>query len=210
MGDPKKRKKAYQKPRKSFQKENIVKERETKQIYGLKNKKEYYRAESVIRTKRKTARTLLALDLEQRLRREKELLDSLIKQGILRGKPTLEDVLVLTPESILERRLQTIIWRKGLANTAKQARQFIVHGHISVNGKKIDKPNYLVKIDEENNIKYYKKDLLLEHKKHEKTEDTKKESGSDELKKEFEEVKEDQVKEKTKNGEENKKVEDNN
>ena len=207
MGDPKKRKKVYQKPRKSFQKENIVKERETKQIYGLKNKKEYYRAESIIRTKRKTARTLLALDLEQRLRREKELLDSLIKQGILRGTPTLEDVLVLTPESILERRLQTIVWRKGLANTAKQARQFIVHGHVSVNGNKIDKPNYLVKVDEENNIKYYKKELLLEHKKHEKPQETKDESETSKLQKDFEEVKENQAKDESKNGEENKKEE---
>lgn len=190
MGDPKKRKKNYQKPRKSFQKEKIIAERDTKQLYGLKNKKEYYRAESAIRTKRATARKLLALDLEQRILREKELLDSLIKQGILNGKPTLEDVLVLSPQALLERRLQTIVWRKGLANTAKQARQFIVHGHIAVNGKKINKPNYLVKADEENNIKYYKKELIIENKKHEKITTEKSESKSSELKKEFEEVKE--------------------
>ncbi len=188
MGDPKKRKKAYQRPRKSFQKEKIMKEKDTKDIYGLKNKKEYYRAESLIRTKRATARKLLALDLEQRLRREKELLDSLIKQGILSGKPTLEDVLVLTPESILERRLQTIVWRKGLANTAKQARQFIVHGHIGINQNKVDKPSYLVKTNEEAGIKYYKKELILEQKAHVKvTEKT--ESKTDQIKKDFEEVK---------------------
>lgn len=198
MGDPKKRKKNYQKPRKSFQKEKIIAERDTKQLYGLKNKKEYYRAESAIRTKRATARKLLALDLEQRILREKELLDSLIKQGILNGKPTLEDVLVLSPQALLERRLQTIVWRKGLANTAKQARQFIVHGHIAVNGKKINKPNYLVKADEENNIKYYKKELIIENKKHEKITTEKSESKSSELKKEFEEVKEPEEKKEVK------------
>lgn len=187
MGDPRKRRKIYQKPRKAFQKEKITKEREAKEIYGLKNKREYYKAESIIRLKRATARKLLALDLEQRLKREKELLDSLIRQGILTKKPTLEDVLVLTPEALLERRLQTIVWRKGLANTAKQARQFIVHGHIGINSNKVDKPGYLVKTEEEATIKYYKKELILEHKSHAKVEE-KKEDVTQKIKEDFEEV----------------------
>ena len=162
MGDPKKRRKSYQKPRKAFQKERIVKEKEQKEVFGLKNKREFYKAESVIRSKRANARALLALGLEDRLRREKELLDSLKRQGILRGEPTLEDVLMLTPEAQLERRLQTIVWRKGLANTARQARQFIVHGHIAINGKKVDRPGYLVRVDEEKSIRFHKKQLILE------------------------------------------------
>lgn len=188
MGDPKKRRKAYQRPRKSFQKERIVSEKEAKESYGLKNKREYFRAESVIRTKRATARKLLALDLEQRLKREKELLDSLVRQGILNGKPTLEDVLVLTPEALLERRLQTIVWRKGLANTAKQARQFITHGHIQVNGTKVNKPGYLVRSSDEGSIKYHKQEMILEHKVHEKKGEEK-ESKDREIRKDFEEVK---------------------
>ncbi len=195
MGDPKKRRKAYQKPRKAFQKERIEKEKGTKEIYGIKNKREFYRAESLIRSKRATARKLLALDLEQRLKREKELLDSLIKQGILRGKPTLEDVLVLTPEALLERRLQTIVWRKGLSNTAKQARQFIVHGHIGIDGNKVDKPGYLVKSSEEATIKYYKKELILEHKSHAKIETDKKDDVTQKIKKDFEEIKADESEE---------------
>jgi small subunit ribosomal protein S4 len=165
MGDPKKLRKAYQAPRKSFQKERIEKERGSKKEYGLKNTRELYRAEAVIRGKRANARKLLALSLEQRLKREKELLDALKKAGILRGSPTLEDVLTLTSEALLERRLQTIVWRKGLANTAKQARQFIVHGHIAIDGKKVDKPSYLVTADDEAKVAYFKHEMILEHKK---------------------------------------------
>lgn len=165
MGDPKKRRKSYQTPRKAFSKERIEKERETKKTYGLKNTRELYRADSLIRQKRKNARNLLALGLEQRLKREKELLDSLKNTGILRGNPTLEDVLTLTGEALLERRLQTIVWRKGLANTAKQARQFITHGHISVDGEKVNKPSYIVSAEEENKIAYHKQEMILNQKK---------------------------------------------
>lgn len=194
MGDPKKRRKEYQKPRKAFQKERIEKERETKTAYGLKNKKEFYRAESIIRNKRAIARKLLALGLEQRLKREKEVLDSLKRTGILRGNPTLEDVLTLSPEALLERRLQTIVWRKGLANTSKQARQFIVHGHISINGEKVNKPNYIVTSDEENNVAYFGKEMFFEQKK-QKVSKVKKEEKKNELQEAFEEAKPEDVKE---------------
>jgi small subunit ribosomal protein S4 len=186
MGDPKKVKRKYSRPRKSFQKENIVKERELKNLYGLKNKKEYYIAETMIRSKRATARKLLALDLETRLKREEELLNSLKRIGILEKNPTLDDVLTLTAESILERRLQTIAWRKGLANTPKQARQFITHGHIAINGKKVDKPSYLVTNEEENTIKYYGKEMQIESKKHFKE----KKENINEVKEKFEEMEE--------------------
>jgi small subunit ribosomal protein S4 len=187
MGDPKKNRKEYSKPRKSFQKERILKEKEVKELYGLKNKKEFYRAESIVRAQRATARKLLALNLDVRILKEKELLDSLKRIGILRKTPTLEDVLVLTAEALLERRLQTIVWRKGLANTTKQARQFITHGHIAINQNKVDKPSYLVTADEENTITYFGKELQLVTKKHEKV--TKVEEQS-KLKSEFEEIKE--------------------
>lgn len=189
MGDPKKKRKQYERPRRSFQKERIEKERELKKTYGLKNKRELYRAETIIRTKRGTARKLLAFALENRLKREKELLDSLKKIGILRGSPTLDDVLVLTPEAMLERRLQTIVWRKGLANTHKQARQFIVHGHIAINNKKVDKPGYIVTADEENNISWYGNEMMFEQKKNSKKKDAKKSEKDDEMKKAFEEAK---------------------
>ncbi|VVB76393.1 30S ribosomal protein S4 [uncultured archaeon] len=189
MGDPRKKRKQYEKPRKAFQKERIEKEREMKKVYGLKNKKELYRAETIVRTKRGTARKLLALSLENRLRREKELLDSLKKVGILTGSPTLDDVLVLTPEALLERRLQTLVWRKGMANTLKQSRQFIVHGHIAVNGKKIDRPSYIVEADEESKISWYGDEVMFEQKKHAAKKGPKAAEKENELKKQFEEAK---------------------
>ncbi|MFA6268679.1 MAG: 30S ribosomal protein S4 [archaeon] len=200
MGDPKKKRKQFNRPRKSFQKERIEKERVQKKLYGLKNKKELFRAETTIRAKRATARKLLALGLENRLKREKELLDSLKRVGILRATPALDDVLVLTPETLLERRLQTIVWRKGLANTSKQARQFIVHGHIAINGKKVDRPSYIVLADEEDKITWYKNEIMFESKKssNKKAIKGKEEAKESELKKEFEEAKPQEAKEETK------------
>ncbi|MFA6065431.1 MAG: 30S ribosomal protein S4 [archaeon] len=191
MGDPRKKRKQYQTPRKAFQKERIEKERDLKKVYGLKNKRELYRAETIIRSKRATARKLLALGLENRLKREKELLDSMKKMGILNASPSLDDVLVLTPETLLERRLQTIVWRKGLANTPKQARQFIVHGHVAINGKRVDKPSYIVQADEENKVTWYGKEMMFEMKKqsNKKAVKGKPEEKENELKKEFEDAK---------------------
>lgn len=188
MGDPKKRKKSYDTPKKPWEKERIEKERETKTTYGLKNKKEIYKAQTILRHKRATAKKLLALNLERRLKREKELLDSLIKIGILTGKPSLEDVLTLTEEALLERRLQTIVLRKGLANTSKQARQFITHGHIAINGRKVDRPSYIVTAADEATVAYHKEPMEITPKKtkevKQKTDEKKKEMKDD-----FEEAK---------------------
>ena len=66
----------------------------------------------------------------------------------------LDDILTLDVNTILERRLQTIVYRSGLANTIKQARQFVVHGHISLNGHCVDVPSYKVKVEEESSLQY--------------------------------------------------------
>jgi small subunit ribosomal protein S4 len=115
-------------------------------------------------------------------------LDSLIKIGILSGKPSLEDVLTLTETALLERRLQTIVLRKGLANTPTQSRQFITHGHIGIEGKKVDKPSYLVTTEEEGKIAYYGTPMELETKKVEEKKPITAEK-KDELKEAFEEAK---------------------
>ncbi len=185
MGDPKKRKKRYDTPRKPFEKERFDAEKKTVEEYGLKNKRELYKAETELKKKRATARKLLALELEQRLKREKELLDSLRAIGILSEKATLEDVLTLNVEALLERRLQTIVLRKGLATTPKQARQFITHGHIEINGKKTDRPGFIVKKENEGKIKYHGNEMMIEH----KTIITKKKKEEEnEIRKKFEEV----------------------
>jgi small subunit ribosomal protein S4 len=47
--------------------------------------------------------------------------------------------------SLLERRLDNIVYRLGLAPTLLAARQLVVHGHILVNGRKVDRPSYAIK-----------------------------------------------------------------
>lgn len=50
---------------------------------------------------------------------------------------------------LLERRLDNVVFRLGIASTRRQARQFVGHGHILVNGKRVDIPSYRVKIGDE-------------------------------------------------------------
>ncbi len=58
--------------------------------------------------------------------------------------PTGENLIIM-----LERRLDNAVWRMGLASSRAQARQIILHGHIKVNGHKVNIPSYLVRVGEE-------------------------------------------------------------
>src|SRR3989344_4015682 len=174
MGDIRKPRKQYKQPRKRWDKVRIESDKKLKKIYGLKNTRELRRFETILRKKRSNAKKLLALPLETRIGREKELIKSLNKYGMLPLDAKLDDVLGLNLENILEKRLQTVVWRKDLAKTVMQARQFIVHGHIAICGKKIDAPGYLVKADDADNIGYYKGPLELEPPKPDKKADMKK------------------------------------
>jgi len=178
MGDPRKTVRQYQNPKKRWDKKRIEEEKKLTEFYGLKNKKEIRMLESVLRRKRTTARGLLAMDAERRSHEEKELFESIKKMGIMQGKIKLDDILGLSPREFLERRFATIVWRKGLASTAKQARQFIVHGHIAIGDRKVTIPGYLVSADEESQIQYFGKPMELASKKETK----------DSLKKKFEDL----------------------
>jgi len=186
MGDPKKTRKHFKRPLKIWDKQNIEREKILKGTYGLKNKRELWKAETTLRKKRHSARSLLALPLEQRLKREQQLLQSLARIGLLSQKATLDDVLTLGIESLLERRLQTLVLRKGLANTAIQARQFITHGHIAINGRRLTAPSYIVTAEEDEKISYYGgRKMVLKP----VVEDKKKAKKPGETAKEFEEAK---------------------
>jgi small subunit ribosomal protein S4 len=161
MGDPKHLKKRYGTPKKPWDGKLLETERKLLDNYGLKNKREVRRMDALLRKKRRMAKHVLALPLEKRAASEKELIDSLINMGIMRGSPHLNDVLSLNIEAFLERRLETIVWRKHLANTIKQARQFITHGHIGINGQKVTVPSYLVSKADEKSIAYYGTPMVL-------------------------------------------------
>lgn len=161
MGDPRKPRKQYERPRRLWDKQRIENDSKLVEEYGLKNMRELWKSQSWIRIKRQNARKLLALPIEEKEGKEKELIGSLQKVGILRDNATLDDVLSLTVKDALERRIQTMVWRKGLANTAKQARQFIVHGHISLNGRKADRPSQVVPKIMEGSINWNKNPMQL-------------------------------------------------
>jgi len=144
-----KMRKGFKRPKTPWDDTLIEEERRLLREFGLKNKKELWRARSTLRGFRRRAREITANKDEAD---EKALLDKLVKFNILEKTHGIDDVLALTVEDILNRRLQTIVFRKNMANTVKQARQFIVHGHVRIDGRKVTFPSYFVPADEEGKI----------------------------------------------------------
>ena len=157
MGDPKFQKKLYSTPRHPWEKDRIDEERKTINLYGLKNKKELWRSQASLDSIRAQAR-----ELQARTRRNDPLaikqlnllLARLNRYKISTGDASLDDILSLAIESVLERRLQTIVFRKNLSKTVKQARQMITHGHILLNGRRVTVPGLLVEGMVEDSIEY--------------------------------------------------------
>ncbi|MFW9938932.1 MAG: 30S ribosomal protein S4 [Candidatus Thorarchaeota archaeon] len=152
MGDPRKQKKKFKKPRVPFQKERILEELEFIGRYGLRNKREFWKMRTTLANFRDLARQSRTLPAEVATEVQQELIKKLNRLGILGPEAEFDDVLLLTVEDMLKRRLQTLVFEKGLAQTIYQARQLIVHGHIQIKGKKIDAPSYIVKREEEDFI----------------------------------------------------------
>lgn len=145
----KRERKKYETPAKPWDKQRIERERALTKNYGLKKKQEIWRTEFILKKYRRLARELTARADKEK---EKLIVEKLVKLGLLNSGATLDDVLGLTLENFLERRLQTIALRKTLANTINHARQMITHGHVSINGRKILYPSYLVSKEEEDKI----------------------------------------------------------
>ncbi len=157
MGKPKFSRKKYDTPSHPWQEQRIHSENELVRKYGLKNKREIWKAETALRKYRGQARELLAkvgTDDSQEKKEVNQLLTHLTRYNILPLNSTLDDVLALETEAILARRLQTLTYLKGLANTPKQARQLIVQGHIAIGENRITIPSYRISKKEENDIGY--------------------------------------------------------
>jgi len=160
MGDPKKQRKKYATPRFPWRSDTIKEELKLLGQYGLRNKHELWLHETTLSKFRGIARSLIGKSPEERKKMEEELLARLKKMGLLPETAVLDDVLDLTTEDILERRLQTIVFRKGLAKTAYQARQLITHGHVAIGSRRVTVPNYIVTREEESSIAYAPKSPL--------------------------------------------------
>jgi small subunit ribosomal protein S4 len=162
MGYPGKAKKLYDTPNHPWQKARIDEETGIVKKYGLRNKKGVWKFASELRKYRGNARSLLGVMAAGNLPEDSHYIrdaDAIVKKlqrlGVLKEDSKLEDILALKIDDLLERRLQTMVFRKGYATSMKQARQFIIHGHISLNGRKNTIPSYMVLKAEEEAIGYY-------------------------------------------------------
>jgi len=165
MGNPKFPRKKYTTPLHPWKEDRIKSERELLKKYGLKNHKEVWKAKTYLGRYRHHGRELLAKmgTKDPQVKKESDqLLLHLTRVGILPAGSSLDDVLALEIESVLSRRLQTLIYLKGLSTTPDHSRQLIIHGHIAIRGKKVTIPSYMVVKDEENEIGYTGKSPLNE------------------------------------------------
>ena len=175
MGDPKYPRKAWRKPKRPLNYELKMEELKTLGTFGLRTKKELWKAHTELSRVRHQARSLLALRQEDREEKEPILMKSLARIGLVNNDATLDDVLNLNVDNLLARRLQTIVSNKLEFKTPYQARQAVIHGHIMVGDRKIDIPSYTVTVEEEGNIHF-----APESKIPEMLENTKSESKPDE------------------------------
>lgn len=153
MGDPKKSRRKWQGPRRPWSKESLVSELALLGKYGLRNKRELWTAETKLKSFREQASEILAIeDPELRASEEKKLIQRLSSLGLLSEEAVLDNVLGLSVENILERRLQSVVLKLGYAATLYQSRQLIVHGHVLLNGRRVTSPGYIVKRNDEPKI----------------------------------------------------------
>lgn len=153
MGDPRKFRKKYENPFKPWDRDLLYEELRLIGEYGLKNKRELRRVATILRKIRDVARKSFALPDEERDMVIKGLLNRLYKMGVLSENATVDDILKLEVKDLLERRLQTLVYKKGLAKSIYHARQMVVHGHIVVGDKVVDRPGAFISREDEEKIR---------------------------------------------------------
>jgi len=154
MGDPKYPRKTWRKPKRPLNYDLKMEELKTLGTFGLRTKKELWKAHTKLSSVRHQARSLLALQQDIREEKEPILMKSLARVGLVSSDATLDDVLNLQVNDLLTRRLQTLVHKKFGFQTPYQARQAVVHGHIMIGDRVINIPSYTVKTAEEENIKF--------------------------------------------------------
>jgi len=163
MGEPKFSRPKYDTPSHPWKADRIEEEHAIQKNHGLKNMKEIWKAKSQLRRHRRQAMRLIGnVDTtEGHGKREREdLLRSLHHKGLIASDADLGDILSLTTEDVLNRRLQAQVYYKGLACTMKQARQLVTHGQICIGEQKVTIPSYPVSKDEEADLRYHPSSAL--------------------------------------------------
>ncbi len=149
----KRKHKLYSRPKRPFDKLRIEEEAELKKRFGLKNKKEIWKAEANVRSIRERAKRLISADKPE----QQKLFNQLSKIGL--NVTSIGNVLSLKKEDYLKRRLQTVIFNKKFAPTIKTARQMITHKKVLVDGRAINSPSYIIPVELENKITIKEKKL---------------------------------------------------
>jgi small subunit ribosomal protein S4 len=141
--------KKMKRPKEPWDSARLEEESKLLREYGLRRKREIWTAEAIVRNFRRRARSLIAIKDENKT---KILLGKLTEIGLIQKGQGLDHVLQLRTNDILNRRLQTIIFKKNFSSGIKEARQKITHGHVYVTGRRTTFPSYVVPVNEENTI----------------------------------------------------------
>lgn len=171
----KKLKKQYDTPNEGWNEERIDREIQLMDDYGLKNKREIYKAQSQLRNLRQEARNLVAAENEKE---RTELIQKTNRLGLVRQDAELEEILSLNLTDLLDRRLQTAVNRRGYTDTVREARQLVVHGHVYIDGQRVTVPGYLMTQEEEKEIEVRKPEPS-EESEEEETEEAEEESDEE-------------------------------
>ena len=160
MGDPKFSRSKTQTPTHPWRQARIDEEHALKEKYGLKKTggmREIWRERTSLRRYRNQAMKLIGrVDTsEGHFAKEKEqLITSLTRKGLLPEGASVGDVLQIDIDQMLSRRLQSVVYRRGLAPTMRSSRQLIMHGHISIGEQKMTVPGYHILKEEEELLQY--------------------------------------------------------
>jgi len=154
MGDPKYPRRVWRKPKRPLNYDLKMEELKTLGTFGLRTKRELWKAHTQLSNVRHQARSLLALQQDVREEKEPILMKSLARVGLVSSDATLDDVLNLQVTDLLTRRLQTLVFKKFGFKTPYQARQAVVHGHIMIGDRIVNIPSYTVTTSEEESIKF--------------------------------------------------------
>jgi len=154
---PRNHSKTYKVPRRPFGSARLDAELKLAGEYGLRNKREIWRITLVLSKIRRAARELLKLDDKdpKRLFEGNALIRRLVRIGVLdETRMRLDYVLALKIEDFLERRLQTQVFKSGLAKSIHHARVLIRQRHIRVGKQIVNVPSFNVRLDSQKHIDF--------------------------------------------------------